>query len=41
MSDKKVTLEEARERYMVVRVHAPTLDDKMRPDFRLINMKCP
>jgi hypothetical protein len=29
------------ERKTPIRVHAPTLDEQMRPDFRLINMECP
>jgi hypothetical protein len=37
-----ITLDEARERFAVVRVHAPTLVEKaMRPAFQLINMQCP
>lgn len=35
-----LTVEEAREVYTSVTVHAPTLRN-MRPDFRLFEMECP
>ena len=35
------TIEEAREKFTVTKVHAPSLDGNMRPDFQLLNMQCP
>lgn len=34
-------IQEARAQYTVVQVHAPTLDDNLRPDIQLLNMVCP
>lgn len=38
---KPMTIEEAREKYTVTKVHCPTLDDNLNPDFHLLNMQCP
>ena len=31
------TIDEAREKYHIIKVHAPQLDDNMRPKFKLLN----
>lgn len=38
--EKGMTVEQAREKYTVVKVHPPTLDANMRPAFRLLNVRC-
>jgi hypothetical protein len=37
----KMTLEEAKEKFTLIQVHAPHLGDDMCPFFELINMPCP
>lgn len=32
---------DAREKFTVTKVHAPTLKDNLVPDFKLLNMECP
>jgi hypothetical protein len=34
-------IQDARSNYTVVKVHAPHLDDDLRPDIHLLNMPCP
>lgn len=41
MSEKALSLEEAKKIFFHIRVHAPIIDKDMKPDFRLINMQCP
>lgn len=41
MIEKSLSLEEAKKIFVHIKVHAPVLDKNMKPDFRLINMKCP
>lgn len=38
---EKMTLEEAKEKFTSIQVHAPHLGDNMCPFFELINMSCP
>jgi len=41
MDEEYTALEEARKKYVLVRVHCPNLDKNLNPDFKLINMTCP
>lgn len=41
-NDEKVPdeIKEARAKFTIIQIHAPTLDDNMRPSFELLNTEC-